>query len=29
MKLNTNSNSYTILYACGVVVVVAFLLATV
>ncbi len=27
MKLNTNSNTYTILYACGVVIVVAFLLA--
>ena len=27
MKINTNSNTYTILYACGVVVVVAFLLA--
>ena len=27
MKLNTNSNTYTMLYACGVVIVVAFLLA--
>lgn len=27
MKLNTNSNTYTIVYACGVVIVVAFLLA--
>ena len=27
MKLNTNSNTYTILYASGVVIVVAFLLA--
>lgn len=27
MKLNTNSNTYTVLYACGVVIVVAFLLA--